>query len=114
MNPVRRGQWASIGGIHHARGDYAAALAIYEQAAPVLAEIGDRASLAKLEANLAVFFLQQGNESQAEAHLRHSIALFDELKLDTDEARLAREMLRLGLEEGWETIGALLNQIPIA
>jgi len=71
--------WANIGMIHYARGDYDAALAMYEKAAPVLAEIGDRARLAGVEANLAVLFLQQGNESQAEAHLRRSVALFDEL-----------------------------------
>ena len=103
------GVYNNIGAIHYARGDYDAALAMFQKAAPVLEAIGDRAGLATVEANLAVLFLQQGNESQAEAHLRRSVALFDELKLDTEEARTVREMLRLGLEEGWETIRLFLK-----
>ena len=101
----------NIGGIYYARGDYDAALRWLEKAAPVLAEIGNRAMLATVEANLAVLFLQQGNESQAEIHLRRSVALFDELGLETDEARITREVLRLGRETGWEIIRALLDKL---
>ncbi len=100
----------NIGMIHHARGEYEAALEWLNKAAPVLEEIGDRAGLATVLANLAVLHLQQDNEAEAEAHLRRSVALFDQLGLETDEAKSARLALRIGLEAGWNTLKTRLEE----
>lgn len=49
------------------------------------------------------------SDGQAEAHLRRSGDLFDELGLETDGAQTVRAMLRMGLEEGWEAMRQALN-----
>jgi len=98
----------NIGSIHHAWGEYEAALAMYQEAAPVLEEIGDRAMLAMAEANLGALYLQLGDAVQAETYLRHSVALYDELGLETDEAQLARLVLQMGLNQGWSAVRQLL------
>ena len=102
----------NIGQIHHARGEYEAALAMYQKAAPVLEEIGDRAMLARVAVNLGLLYLQLDDAVQAEAHLRRSVALFDELGLETDAAQITRQVLQMGLEQGWSAVRQLLLPLP--
>ena len=49
------------------------------------------------------------SDGQPESHLRRSVTLFNELGLEADGAQTVREMLRMGLEEGWEAVRQALN-----
>jgi len=98
----------NIGEVYRVRGDYEAALAMYQQAAPVLEEIGDRAALAGVAADLGLLYLQLGDAVQAEAHLRCSVTLYDELGLERDRAQTTRQVLQMGLDQGWSAVCQLL------
>jgi len=98
----------NIGEVYRAHGEYEVALAMFQQAAPVLEEIGDRTTLATLEENLGMLYLQLDEVVQAEAHLRRSVALFDELGLETDSAQTTRQVLQMGLSQGWSAVRQLL------
>jgi hypothetical protein len=78
----------------------------------VLEEIDDRAMLARVAVNLGLLYLQLDDAVQAEAHLRRSVALFDELGLETDAAQITRQVLQMGLEQGWSAVRQLLLPLP--
>jgi hypothetical protein len=90
-----------IGAVHNSRGDDQTTLDYFEQALPILREVGDRAGEATTRFNIAMVYRGAGRLVEAVAELELVVALDAAVELPVLEADTALlEEVRVELQQG--------------
>ncbi len=79
-------------GLAEAQGDYARAIALHEQAEPLLHHLGDRALMARAANNFGIVMEGQGDYAAAIAHYQRALAAYQTLEAPANMANVLNNL----------------------